>query len=337
MGLAWAVCAWVACGLSQSAFHKKVRSLLLVIGGTGFLGGKVVEQLLERQYPIRLLTRGAGDWKTSNLSQYRKRGIEVVVGPLEDDEVLSRAVEGATCIVNISGSFRLVADRRDSPYEYLNVTLVEKLLYLCREFGVQRFVHVSCLGSRLESDSHYLSTKSEGEALLSNSELYWTILRPSYMFGERFPFLEMLKPLITFKPFLTVVGSGLNRIQPILVDDVASALVSSIYNKDTANKTFDLGGPKDYAFVELLQMVRDEFGIEGSVMTLPSQLSGRVFEMAKNAMPKNTFNLELAQLLIADSYAVTDEASSMFELSDVTIESKLQSIVDTLMDKKRKK
>jgi uncharacterized protein YbjT (DUF2867 family) len=181
--------------------------LLLVIGGTGFLGGKVVEQLLERQYPIRLLTRGAGDWKTSNLSQYRKRGIEVVVGPLEDDEVLSRAVEGATCIVNISGSFRLVADRRDSPYEYLNVTLVEKLLYLCREFGVQRFVHVSCLGSRLESDSHYLSTKSEGEALLSNSELYWTILRPSYMFGERFPFLEMLKPLITFKPFLTVVGS----------------------------------------------------------------------------------------------------------------------------------
>ncbi len=308
--------------------------MLLVIGGTGFLGGKVVELLLAAEYPIRLLTRGAGDWKTSNLSHYRKRGIEVVVGPLEDDEVLSRAVEGATCVINISGSFRLVSERRDSPYEYLNVDLVEKLVHLCNEFGVQRFLHISCLGSRLESESFFLSTKSEGESILRESSLYWTIFRPSYMFGERFPFIEMLKPIITFKPFLGVVGSGLNRIQPVLVDDVAKAIVDSIYDKETARETYDLGGPFDYAFVDLLQMVRDEFDLSGGVMTIPSQLSGKVFDMVKNIMPKNTLNLELAQLLIADSFAEDESAREYFELSNIALEDHLPAIVETLKEKK---
>lgn len=310
-------------------------ALLLVIGGTGFLGSKVVELLLQNEYPTRLLTRGAGDWKSSNLSQYRKRGIEVVVGPLEDDEVLARAVEGATCIINISGSFRLVSERRDSSYEYLNSLLVEKLIHLGKEYGVKRFIHVSCLGSREESDSVYLSSKAEGESLLRESDLYWTVFRPSYMFGDRFPFIEMLKPIITFKPFLGVVGSGLNRIQPILVDDVAQAVVNCIYDKETAGRSFDLGGPNDYAFVDLLQMVRDEFGIGGSVVTLPSQLSGNLFEMIKRVMPKNTFNLELAQLLIADSFAESDNSAGYFELSNEPLEHRLPDIVDALMKEKK--
>jgi uncharacterized protein YbjT (DUF2867 family) len=71
--------------------------LLLLIGGTGFLGEPVVELMMARQLPIRLLTRGAGDWKGSNLSQYRKRGIEVVVGSLENDDVLLRAARRRRC------------------------------------------------------------------------------------------------------------------------------------------------------------------------------------------------------------------------------------------------
>jgi uncharacterized protein YbjT (DUF2867 family) len=311
--------------------------LLLVIGGTGFLGGKVVERLLQKEYPIRLLTRGAGDWKTSNLGQYRKRGIKVVVGPLEDDEVLARAVEDVTCILNISGGFRLVADRRDSPYEYLNVTLVEKLLHLAKELDIQRFIQVSCLGAREESDSLFLSTKAEGDELIKNSNLYWTIFKPSYMFGERFPFIEMLQPIITFKPFLGVVGSGLNRLQPVHVDDVAKAVCESIYMRDTVKKSFDIVGPSEYSFVELLEMTRDEFGVGGSVMTIPSQLSGKVFDMLKSAMPKNTLNLELAQLLIADSFSESTEAHDFFGLSENHLEDYLGAIVEGMIEKKEKK
>ena len=76
--------------------------MLLLIGGTGFLGDVVVENIMSEGKPLRLLTRGSGDWKHSNLSQYRKRGIEVVVGSLEDDATIERALEDVDCVINLS-------------------------------------------------------------------------------------------------------------------------------------------------------------------------------------------------------------------------------------------
>ncbi|MBS1995867.1 MAG: NAD-dependent epimerase/dehydratase family protein, partial [Cyanobacteria bacterium SZAS LIN-2] len=122
--------------------------MLLVIGGTGFLGSKVLPVMLERGYEIKLLTRGSGDWRESNLGQYRKQGIKVTVGAFEDDEVLMRAMVDVDAIINLSGSFRITRQKRDSTFSYVNFELVEKLLALAVEFGVQRYVQVSCLGAR---------------------------------------------------------------------------------------------------------------------------------------------------------------------------------------------
>lgn len=69
-------------------------------------------------------------------------------------------------------------------------------------------------------------------------------------------------------------------------------------------------------------------------MTIPSQLSGKVFDMVKNIMPKNTLNLELAQLLIADSFAEDESAREYFELSNIALEDHLPAIVETLKEKK---
>ncbi len=305
--------------------------MLLLVGGTGFLGVPVVELMMTREYPIRLLTRGAGDWKSSNLSQYRKRGINVVVGSLENDDVLERALEDVTGIVNISGSFRLNVDgSRSSSYEYLNVELVEKLTTMAKERGIQRFVQVSCLGARAESSSEYLSSKFAGDELVRQSDLYWTILRPSYMFGERFPYVEMIKPLVTFKPVLPVVGSGLNMLMPVHVDEVAKCVVDCIYMKESTGRVLEIVGPKEYSLMEMLETIRFEFGLSGTTMTIPSQLSGKAFEMATKVLPKNTITLELAQILIADSFSSSQDAHDLFDLEGRHLEDYLHDIVANL-------
>lgn len=305
--------------------------MLLLIGGTGFLGEPVVELMMARQLPIRLLTRGAGDWKGSNLSQYRKRGIEVVVGSLENDDVLLRALDGVDAIINISGSFRLNSDgSRASSYEYLNVELVEKLTVLAEQNGIQRFVQVSCLGAREESGSEYLSSKFTGDEIVRNSKLYWTILRPSYMFGARFPYVEMIKPLVTFKPCLPVVGSGLNVLMPVHVDEVARCVVDCIYMKESTGRVIEIAGPKEYSLVEMLESIRFEFGLSGTTMTIPSQLSGKAFEMATKVLPKNTITLELAQILITDSHSSSKEAHDLFGLEGKCLEDYLPDIVESL-------
>lgn len=305
--------------------------MLLLIGGTGFLGSPVIELMMARQYPIRLLTRGAGDWRVSNLSQYRKRGINVVVGSLENDDILEKALDGVSAIINISGSFRLNSDgSRSSSYEYLNIELVEKLTTLAVQKGIQRFVQVSCLGAREESGSEYLASKFAGDELVRKSNLYWTILRPSYMFGERFPYVEMIKPLVTFKPMLPVVGSGLNILMPVHVDEVAKCVVECIYMKETVGKVLDIVGPREYSLVEMLESIREEFGLSGATMTIPSQLSGKAFEMATKILPKNTITLELAQILITDSFSSSAEAHDLFELEGRNLEDYLHDIVISL-------
>jgi uncharacterized protein YbjT (DUF2867 family) len=305
--------------------------LLLLIGGTGFLGSPVIELMMARQYPIRLLTRGAGDWRVSNLSQYRKRGINVVVGSLENDDVLEKALDGVSAIINISGSFRLNSDgSRASSYEYLNIELVEKLTRLALAKGIQRFVQVSCLGAREGSGSEYLASKFAGDELVRQSKLYWTILRPSYMFGARFPYVEMIKPLVTFKPVLPVVGSGLNILMPVHVDEVAKCVVDCIYMKETVGKVLDIVGPQEYSLVEMLESIREEFGLSGATMTIPSQLSGKAFEMATKILPKNTITLELAQILITDSFSSSIEAHDLFALEGRNLEDYLHDIVLSL-------
>ncbi|MBX9673423.1 MAG: NAD(P)H-binding protein [Candidatus Obscuribacterales bacterium] len=311
--------------------------MLLLIGGTGFLGDVVVENIMSEGKPLRLLTRGSGDWKHSNLSQYRKRGIEVVVGSLEDDATIERALEDVDCVINLSGSFRLSSDgSRASSYEYMNVVLVDKLLHYAKELGIQRFVQVSCLGARLESQSQFLSTKQEGDDLVMASDLYWTILRPSFLFGKIFPLAQLVKPLLKFKPFLPVIGSGLNQIEPVLVDDVAHAVTDCIYRKETVHQVYDMTGPESYSMTEIFCALRQELGLTDNTMTIPSQLSGKAFEMATKVLPKNTMSLELAQILIADSIATEsakEKVSNTFTLRGDSMDVHLDEIVESLKAK----
>ncbi len=291
--------------------------------------------MLERGYEIRLLTRGSGDWRESNLGQYRKLGIKVTVGPFEDDEVLMRAMVDITAIVNPSGSFRVKSQKRDSSFEYVNFELVEKLLALAEEFEVQRYVQVSCLGARDESPSAYLRTKYEGDELVRKSNLYWTIFRPSYLFAERFPMMESIKSLITFKPFLPVIGSGLNVIEPVHVVEVANAIVNSIYMKESVGKVIDMVGPTQFSFLELLQEVREEMELSTKVMTIPSQLSGKVFDMVSKGLPKNSIDLELAQILIADSAGSAEPAKTLFGANKVPLTDCLPTIAESLLAKSK--
>lgn len=307
--------------------------MLLVIGGTGFLGSRVLPILLERGYELKLLTRGSGDWRESNLGQYRKQGIKVTVGAFEDDEVLLRAMVDVTAIINLSGSFRIKWQKRDSTFEYVNFELVDKLLALAEEFSVQRYVQVSCLGARAESPSDYLRTKYEGDDLVKKSALYWTIFRPSYLFGERFPLMDTIRPLVTFKPFLPVIGSGLNVIEPVHVVEVANAIVDSIYMKESVGKVIDLVGPTQYSFIELLQEVRGALGLSDKVMTIPSQLSGKVFDMVARALPKNSIDLELAQILVADSAGSGELAKTLFGSTKVPLKDCLPTIAESLLAK----
>lgn len=306
------------------------QKLMLVLGATGFLGRFVVDRMLQCNYPIRVVTRGGADWQKSTVSTLRHKGVDVVIGDLSDEKTVAKACEGTSAIINMAGSFR---ESGNVSFEDLHVKTTEWLVHYGTEAGAQRFIHVSCLGAHGDSDSRYFYTKWEGEEIVRNSKMYSTIFRPSFLFGNRFPLLDYLKPVFTFKLFLPVVGGGTNSVQPVFVEDVADCVVQSIYAKETVGQSFDLVGPDDYQMLELLQSVRESLDIGGPTMPLPSQISGKTMDVLSKALPRSYLTNDLVAILSEDACGDQEEMLANFKVQNVSLQKYFDQIVDSLAAK----
>ena len=272
--------------------------MILLTGATGLLGGQVLRALLERNIEVRAYTRGSSNWKDASISDLRRRGVEITLADILDEDKLSQAVQGCTAIINLIGIFK---ERDGSKFEAVHIEAVKRLLALAQEHGVQRFIHVSCLGSAEHSVSPYLETKWAGEQLVLQSDLYWTILKPSFMFGEKFPLMEWLSPLVKFKPFMPIIGSGLNEVQPVSLDDVARCLVECIYDRGSVSQVFELGGPEVYSMVDLMELIRSELGLPKNSVVVPAPMVKPVIKAMAKAGLNPTPHMDMLPLLTVDS------------------------------------
>ncbi len=300
--------------------------MIVVIGGTGFLGSRILESVLKREYPVRIFCRGAGDWKGNSIQALRKRGLDVVLGDLANPERIERALEDAKAIINVSGVFRQTEEMN---FEDLHVSYLENLLNAAADKSIQRFIHVSCLGAHEDSVSEYFETKWRGEQMvLEAEEFYWTVFRPGFMFGsDRFPLMDSIKPLVRFKPFLPVIGTGLNLVQPVWVDDVAECIVQSIYKRETVGKSYELAGPDQYEMGGLIEMFREGAGIGGNTINIPSELSGKAFDLLSKALPKKAVDLDLAKIVTSDSVTESNDMVENFEVENKSLEDAFEGII----------
>lgn len=301
--------------------------LMLILGATGFLGSFVVKQMLAEGYAIRVLTRGADDWKDSSVVDLRHKGVDVVIGEVTDSDALSGALDQVAAVVNMVGCF---SEKKGASFDELHVGLLENLIELGTAKGVKRLIHVSCLGASEDSEGPYYQSKWEGEELIRESKLYWTIFRPSFMFGERFPLFAYLKPLLTFRLFLPIIGSGTNTLAPVYVNDVASCVSQCIYQRQTVGQSYDLVGPEEYSMLELLEMARKHLGLKGPTMNIPSKFTGSTFDMVSKAIPRALLTKDLASFMSEDSCAPQDVMLRHFEVRNVSLEQCFGKIMESL-------
>lgn len=301
--------------------------LILVLGATGFLGSFVVKRMILENYSVRVFSRGSENWQDSKVQEYRGKGVDVVIGDIFNEDSLRKALEGVSCVVNLVGAFK---ETKEISYEDLHVDFVKRLLKLGAESGVQRFIHVSCLGATEDSDCRYYLTKHEGEMLVEKSDLLWTILRPSFMFAERFPLLDLLAPLVKFKLFLPMLGSGTNTVQPVYVGDVANCVVQSIFDRNCVHHSYELVGPDEVTMIELLEQVRGELGLSGPTMNIPSEFSSKTFDLAARALPKSFLSRDFVGIFSHDSNGSQDVMLRHFEVRNIALREYFGKIMESL-------
>jgi len=259
---------------------------ILVLGGTGFVGHHLCKELLRLQHRITVPTRDAsGARAVQSLPS-----LDLVQADVHDPAVLARLVPGHDAVVNLIA----ILHGNALEFERTHVELVKKIVGACRDSGVRRLVHVSALGAAKDAPSMYQRSKAKGEEVLQASQLDWTVLRPSVMFGEGDRFLTLFARLQTVLPIMPLAGAD-TLFQPVWVGDVVSAIVQCLQRDDTARRAFEICGPDRFTLRQLVKLAGSVSGHARPVIGLPTvlaQLQAFMMELAPGQPLMSRDNLD---------------------------------------------
>jgi NADH dehydrogenase len=237
---------------------------VLVVGGTGFVGGHVIHALRAEEHPVRALAR-----RPEKHERLRAWGCELVQGDMTDGESLRRAAEGSETVVHLVA---LPPFAKPDAIRRVMEQGTRDLVAAAKEAGVKRFVLMSALGTSARSKqlAPYYHAKWAEEQEVAGSGIDHTIFRPSFIFGRDGGMLPGLVSLVRWSPVTPVVGT--KKLQPIWVEDVAAYFTKSHTTPAALNRTFELGGLDVVTFAELNDRIRKALGKRRLAFQMPTGL-----------------------------------------------------------------
>jgi uncharacterized protein YbjT (DUF2867 family) len=240
-----------------------VTRRIVVLGGTGFVGQSVCEQLV-RAFPgarIIVPTRRP----RFGLAIQSLPGVELQTADVRDADALDRALLRADAVVNLIA----VLHGTHATFQQVHVELPRRLAQSAHALGVHQIVHVSAIGASEDGPSMYLRSKGAGEAALRPpGPVSATLLRPSVIFGARDRFLNLFAQLQALAPVMPLAGADA-RFQPVWVEDVALAVQRCLQDPSTIGKTFECCGPTVYTLADLVRMAGRLSGHARPIIPVP--------------------------------------------------------------------
>jgi uncharacterized protein YbjT (DUF2867 family) len=292
--------------------------LILVTGGTGFVGGHVVHELRGRDLPVRCLVRDLR--RGAKLAAW---DCELVEGDVTDPGSLRAAVAGVDTTIHLVG----IRQGRREEFQRIMVGGTRDLLAAAKDAGVRRFVHMSALGTSEESKDlvPYYAAKWENEGQVKGSDLPYVIFRPSFVFAPDGGILPTFVKLAKLTPVTPIIGSGRQRIQPIWADDLAKYFADAVGRDDVSNRLFELGGPDVVSWNQFWQRLKRIRGIRRPSLHIPVALM-KVNALLTERLPGDIpLTRDLLKMLEhGDNVVSDDEAVRTFALPLVPFDDQLR-------------
>lgn len=278
-------------GKLGTAMGKQLdNKLVVLVGGSGFVGRHLAQHLLAAGARLRIAVRHPEKAQAmkplANLGQ-----LQAVACDVTRPDSLRAAVAGADAVVYLAGTFG--ANQRQIQADGAGIAA-----QAAAATGAQAFVLVSSLAADASSEGGYASSKGLGEDAVRQAFLKATIMRPSVIFGQDDQFVTMFAGLIGSLPLLPVFGPQA-KLQPVFVDDVAAAITAALAEPGLhGGKTYELAGPQVLTMLELHQAIARAQGRQRTLMPVPDGLSA-LFA----ALPGTPMNLDQWHMLKAGNVA----------------------------------
>jgi uncharacterized protein YbjT (DUF2867 family) len=239
------------------------QNKILLTGASGFIGRHIVEHLLSRGFAVRCLVRRQVQLPAPPNTQDL---LETAVGDITEPSSLTEALSGVHTVVHLVG---IIRETPRATFQRIHVEGTGNLLAAATRAGVKRFFYMSGLGARPKARSRYHQTKWEAEELVRASGLQYVIFRPSVVFGPRGDFVNTLVDLVTRGPIIPIVGDGRTPMQPVWIGDLVQAVEKTLTSPELWNQTWEIGGPNQLSFEEMIDTVAEVLGIRKPKLHIP--------------------------------------------------------------------
>ena len=287
------------------------QKTVAVIGGTGFIGRNIVEQLARTGARVKILTRNAD--RAKFLKPMGDVGqITAIAGNALDETALRQVMDGTDAVVNTIG---ILAENGTQRFASLQAELPGRIGKIASELGIKSVIQLSAIGADDKSSSRYARTKAMGEAALLKACPTATILRPSLVFGAGDGFFNRFASMAVIAPGLPVIGGGKNKVQPVYVGDVAAAAIATFQNKSAQGKIYELGGPDIMSFKDVMAYILKLTKRRRALLPIPFSVMGMA-ATAMSVLPNAPVTRDQLKQLKTDNVVAADALT----LNDLGIE-----------------
>jgi uncharacterized protein YbjT (DUF2867 family) len=276
-------------------------SSIVVLGGTGFLGTRLVARLIKDGHLVTVLSRDREQHKHLLVLP----GLTLENCDVYQEPQLSERFRGKDVVINLIG----ILNERGfggAGFRRAHTELTQHVLQAARSAGIARLLQVSALNAAPNAPSYYLRSKGEAEKLIrEQGAVDWTIFQPSVMFGPGDSFLNRFAGLLAAIPWAFPLARPNARLQPVSVDDVVDALLHCLHGGASSHQTYELGGPRVYSLREIVALVAKLTRRRRWIIGLPGVI-GRTQAFFMNFVPGRPFSGDNYRSLSVDSVCKED-------------------------------
>jgi NADH dehydrogenase len=241
--------------------------MILVAGGTGFLGRSIVAALRREGHVVRVLSRG-----TKTNPWVDDRGVSVATGDVRDAATLGDAFAGVNTLV-IAVQFPghpVEVPKKGLTYDEYDRKGTENLVAAAKKAGVTRIVYISGAGVGEGRKEEWFVAKDGAEAAVTGSGIAYTIFRPSWVYGPRDKALNKFAFFARTMPVVPLPGPGTAKVQPLHVDDLGEAVARALVTPAAENEVIELGGPQLLNFKQIVKTMLGVMGRKRGVLPAPT-------------------------------------------------------------------
>jgi uncharacterized protein YbjT (DUF2867 family) len=285
--------------------------VILVAGGSGFIGSAIVRRLARDGSEVAVMTAHP----SRSRGRIESMGARVIQGDVRDAESLERAVAGAETVVQALTfpTFPVQKPRKGYTFEEFDHRGTERLVRAAVRAGAGRFVFGSGAGAAPHAPKVWFRAKWAGEEAVRAAGIDHAIIRPSWVYGPEDRALNRFVAFHRWLPFVPVVGDGRQRLQPVFVEDVASTFAQAA-RAEGPKGMFEIGGPDVLTMNEVLATMMEVRGKRKPLVHFPvalPKLAGFFLQFLPNA----PLSPEAVEFVTGDALADTGPLLDAFDLS----------------------